>query len=155
VPLIFAVSYCILCILWVLFALFFYFSYRLRWLKLCIMYIQQVWLEIAFCAPFGGVLGGHCPLNEFRHCRNRQNDVLWRKHVVWAISYENQSTGLTLVRAGVNEIQYNKQKSQKKHNISPIWGEENSLSENSVNCNTVNTFKKCIATELEPETTSR
>jgi len=31
----------------------------------------------------------------------------------------------------------------------------NSLSENSVNCNTVNTFKKCIAMELEPETTSR
>ena len=31
----------------------------------------------------------------------------------------------------------------------------NSLSENSVNCNTVNTFKKCIATELEPEATSR
>lgn len=31
----------------------------------------------------------------------------------------------------------------------------NSLSKNSVNCNTVNTFKKCIAMELEPETTSR
>ena len=30
----------------------------------------------------------------------------------------------------------------------------NSISENNVNCNTVNTFKKCIATELEPETTS-
>ena len=26
----------------------------------------------------------------------------------------------------------------------------NSLSENSVNCNTVNTFKKCISMELEP-----
>jgi len=33
-----------------------------------------------------------------------------------------------------------------------IVGKWNYLSENIVNCNTVNTFKKCIATELEPET---